>query len=237
MLSRAPLTYSEGSGISMPKRSLVFCLLSLLVLTVSGCFPEEEAPPKITGAADYRISRPIPIPKAKPKKYPKITDVPLGWVPSASIENKSRWKGIVIHHSGIPFGSAAHEDKYHKSNGWDGLGYHFVINNGVKKNGYGEADGLVEVGYRWKGQKVGSHCKENGDTSNYWNKYTVGICLVGNFEKSRPTKRQLQSLTKLVRFLQDRYNIPTSQIKGHGQIKPTKCPGRKFPITRFKSTL
>ena len=117
------------------------------------------------------------------------------------------------------------------------LGYHFVINNGVYKNGYGKADGLVDVCFRWRQQKTGSHCRPSGDWSNYWNEHTIGICLIGNFEKTRPTERQWQSLVKLVRFLQKRYNIPTSQIKGHRDVKPTKCPGRYFSFGELRRRL
>jgi hypothetical protein len=226
----------DGSRFSMPKRILFLCLFSLLFFVIAGC-SEDEVYPEIVGSAGHATIEPVYIPKTKPIIYPKLTDAPSKWTPPVNLENRDRWKGIVIHHSAVPFGSAAHEEKYHKSKGWDGLGYHFVINNGVRKDGYGEPDGLVEVGYRWNGQKVGSHCRENGDKSNYWNKYTIGICLIGNFETRGPTKRQMASLVKLVRFLQDRYNIPTSQIKGHGQVKATKCPGRKFSMNRFKSML
>ncbi len=228
--------FSNGSRFSMLKSFLFFCLLPLLVLVFAGC-SEEEAVPEVVGVADYTIARSAFIPKAKPIIYRGFGDAPSRWTPPANVENKDRWKGIVIHHSAIPFGSAAHEDKYHKSKGWDGLGYHFVINNGVRKDGYGEPDGLVEVGYRWNGQMVGSHCRENGDGSNYWNKYTIGICLIGDFETRPPTKRQMQSLVKLIRFLQHRYDIPNSQIKGHDQVKATKCPGKKFPMSRLKSML
>ena len=220
----------------MPKSSLFFYLLPLLIFVVVGC-SEEEAVPEVVGVADYTISESAFIPRTKPIVHPKVNDIHSSWIPPKEVENMQRWKGIVLHHSAVPFGSAAHEEKYHKSRGWDGLGYHFVINNGIRKNGYGEPDGLVEIGYRWKGQKVGSHCRENGDKSNYWNKYTIGICLIGDFETKPPTQRQMDSLVKLVRFLQDRYDIPTSQIKGHRQIKATKCPGRKFPMNRFKSML
>jgi hypothetical protein len=228
--------YSDGSRFSMTKSALFLCLLPLLVFAVSGC-SQEELVPEVVGVADYTTAKSVYVPMVKPRAYPRVTDSPSSWTPPANVENTGRWKGIVIHHSAIGFGSAAHEHKYHKSKGWDGLGYHFVINNGVRKDGYGEPDGLVEVGYRWNGQKIGSHCRENGDRSNYWNKYTIGICLIGNFETRGPTKRQMQSLVKLVRFLQDRYDIATSQVKGHNQVKATKCPGKKFSMNRFKSML
>ena len=192
--------------------------------------------PEIVGCAPHIIIEPVGIVVPKVDS-PLINRYPTGWIPPGHLEDKKRWRGIVIHHSAVAYGDAAHENKYHKSLGWDGLGYHFVINNGVYENGYGKRDGLVEVGYRWRNQKTGSHCRPNGDHSNYWNKHTIGICLIGNFEKTRPTGRQMKSLVELVRFLQKRYNIPKSRIKGHGDIKATKCPGRNFSMAKFKRML
>jgi N-acetylmuramoyl-L-alanine amidase-like protein len=233
------LAFSKGLRVSRPKRILVFCLLPLLSFVISGCLSEEQSPPKIIGNVVHTIIDPIIVPKTKPAVLKKtdITGIPTDWIPPSYLENKSRWKGIVIHHSAGDYGCAAHEHKYHLSRGWDGLGYQFVINNGIIKNGYGKPNGLVEVGYRWRQQKVGSHCRANGDNSNYWNKYTIGICLIGNFERTYPTQAQMRSLAKLVKFLQQRYNIPTSQIRGHENVKPTKCPGRKFSMTKFKQML
>jgi N-acetyl-anhydromuramyl-L-alanine amidase AmpD len=63
---------------------------------------------------------------------------------------------------------------------------------------------------------------------------------VGNFDYTSPTTRQMQSLVKLVRFLQNRYRIPKSRIYGHGSTpgaRVTDCPGRRFPMARLKSML
>ncbi|MHC4418844.1 MAG: peptidoglycan recognition protein family protein, partial [Planctomycetota bacterium] len=67
-----------------------------------------------------------------------------------------------------------------------------------------------------------------------------GICLVGNFEHTRPTAEQMGSLVKLVRFLQDRYRIPKIRIWGHNGTpgaRVTNCPGRMFPMAWLKSRL
>jgi N-acetyl-anhydromuramyl-L-alanine amidase AmpD len=109
----------------------------------------------------------------------------------------------------------------HRAKGWDELGYHFVVGNGT-----GSADGEVEVGGRWSKQKHGAHCKVMGHPE--YNDVGIGICLVGNFNVTRPSRMQMASLARLVRYLMDRYNIPRDRIYGHGQLKPTDCPGRNF---------
>lgn len=213
-------------------------IFSICLFVLSGCVYDDEPMPRIVH--DYMLSSKIVKPSSvKPFESAAVDygDVPGQWFPPSRLENKSRWQGIIIHHSESFYGSAAHIDKYHKSRGWDGLGYHFVINNGVFKNGYGERDGVVEVGYRWRGQKTGAHCKVNGDHSNYWNRHTIGICLIGDFEQTLPTKRQWQSLIKLVRFLQQRYNIPANKICGHRDIEPTACPGKNFSMPGLKAAL
>ncbi len=153
------------------------------------------------------------------------------WAPAVK-EKTGRWKGIMIHHSATASGNAHTIDQLHKDRQWDGLGYHFVINNGN-----GADNGKVEVGYRWKNQEKGAHCRVHPNDNNYWNEHTIGICLIGNFEFSQPSQSQYNSLAQLVKFLQDRYNIPTSQIVGHNHAKVTKCPGKHFSFWKLKQQL
>ena len=130
------------------------------------------------------------------------------------------WKYIVLHHSATGEGSAEAFDKYHrKVKGWKGLAYHFVIGNGTST-----PDGAVEVGYRWKSQKVGAHAgvKE-------YNHHGIGICLVGDFEHSRPTKKQIASLRALLGFLRKRFGLGPETVVRHRDVGETKCPGRNFP--------
>jgi N-acetyl-anhydromuramyl-L-alanine amidase AmpD len=134
----------------------------------------------------------------------------------------------VLHHSATQNGSAASFDKAHRKRGWRrGLGYHFVIGNG---NGSG--DGEIEVGPRWKHQQSGAHA---GAGAHFYNNYGIGICLVGNFELTSPTPRQLIALQALVRALMGRYHIAPEKIFSHRQIrpKPTRCPGDRFPLKRL----
>ena len=142
-----------------------------------------------------------------------------------------RWTHIVIHHSATTHGGAKRFDKYHrKTNGWDELGYHFVIGNGTDTR-----DGFVEVGPRWRKQKHGAHCKT---PDNYYNEHGIGICLVGDFTKTRPTASQLASLERLVRSLCDRCGIPPWRVTTHRAItRRTQCPGDSLPVARLRHAL
>jgi hypothetical protein len=153
-----------------------------------------------------------------------------GWVPPRRVEKN--WDAIIIHHTATFTGNKAIIDEWHRDRGWDGVGYDFVIGNGTDSG-----DGQVEVTFRWRRQLVGAHTK----TPNNWaNEDAIGICLVGDFSRSRPSRKQLDSLKKLVRFLQQRYRIPTFRIYGHGTTPGahvTDCPGKNFPMWAFKSQL
>ena len=141
------------------------------------------------------------------------------------------WKYIVIHHSATAEGNASVFEKYHYQRGMKyGLAYHFVIDNGT----YGKRDGQLEIGSRWKKQLGGGHSRQQ-----WVNNTGIGICLVGNFNKTRPTRKQMRTLVKLVNELQDQYNISNRNVVGHGQIKgeKTQCPGKYFPWKDFNTQL
>lgn len=144
---------------------------------------------------------------------------------------RNQWRYIVIHHSATPNGSAKAFDSFHrqKRHMRNGLAYHFVVGNGN-----GAQDGKIEVGNRWKQQLAGGHC-----SNQKMNEVGIGICLVGNFQAQRPTSRQLQSLSDLVRHLQREYSIPKSRVILHKEVKQksTLCPGKHFPADTFRRML
>jgi hypothetical protein len=141
---------------------------------------------------------------------------------------KRRWRYIVVHNSGTRQGNAKAFDYYHLRvrKMPNGLAYHFVIGNGTSSG-----DGEVEIGNRWHRQINGGHVH-----SDYLNNIALGICLVGDFNRDKPTKKQLEALEELIRYLRlrvgkidDKFAI----VKAHREINPprwpTDCPGSKFP--------
>jgi hypothetical protein len=137
-----------------------------------------------------------------------------------SVPLRRQWTHIVIHHSASESGSAAAFDAFHRTvKEWDGLAYDFVIGNGK-----GSGDGTVEVGYRWREQKRGAHA---GD--DYMNEHGIGICLVGDFTKARPTPAQLRALSRLCNFLTRYCAIPVANYRLHADVRQTICPGPLFP--------
>lgn len=144
----------------------------------------------------------------------------------------NRWQYIVIHHSETAKGNARVFDRYHRKQRHfrHGLGYHFVICNGT----YRRRDGQIEIGGRWKKQMDGAHCRANNG-----NRVGIGICLVGNFNKSKPTQKQFDSLVHLASHLCYQYGIPLENIKGHKEMSGAKtdCPGKNFPWKEFREAL
>jgi hypothetical protein len=143
--------------------------------------------------------------------------VPRSWIPQAPLNH---WVWIIIHHSDSDYGSAAIIDRWHRDRGFDELGYHFVIGNGTNSG-----DGQIEVGPRWVKQKWGAH---DNALDNRYNISGIGICLVGDFNKTHPTTAQRRSLIRLIVYLMRTYRIPISHVMGHGETKDTQCPGRNL---------
>ncbi len=211
----------------------VLVTVSVLLTVGFGCV--SDGPGQPAGMATYSrqlAARPQAL-QRKPERArpPRPMVAPTGqptgaWYPRSG-RISSRWTTIVIHHSATERGGAKTFDKYHRQKGWDELGYHFVIGNGTET-----ADGLIEVGPRWNSQKHGAHCKT---PDNYYNEHGIGICLVGDFSRTGPTRRQLDSLNRLVHFLSRRCGIPPQRITTHHSINgKTDCPGRHFAVAPLR---
>ena len=141
---------------------------------------------------------------------------------------RHRWRYIVVHNSGTRQGNAKAFDYYHLHvrKMPNGLAYHFVIGNGTSSG-----NGLIEIGGRWVRQINGGHVH-----SDYLNNIALGICLVGDCNREKPTARQLEALDELIRYLRSRVGKTEHKaaiVKAHKDINPpqwpTDCPGDKFP--------
>jgi hypothetical protein len=139
---------------------------------------------------------------------------------------RARWKYIIVHNSGTRSGNARIFDIYHRRvrKMVNGLAYHFVIGNG-----HDSGDGEVEIGHRWTAQLNGGHV-----ASDYLNDISLGICLVGDYNRDIPTKKQIAVLQELITCL--RVRVGKSQghpalVYAHKEInpRPTDCPGKRFP--------
>jgi N-acetylmuramoyl-L-alanine amidase len=180
--------------------------------------------PPMAYAPRQEMPEPVPAAHYLPSMPAPTSGVPAAWIPTV---RANHWTWIIIHHSDSAYGSAAIIDRWHRDRGFDELGYHFVIGNGTNSG-----DGQIEVGPRWPVQKWGAH---DNALDNRYNTNGIGICLVGNFNNTHPTPKQLHSLIRLVVYLMRTYNIPSDRILGHGETKVTECPGRFLSVASIRA--
>ncbi len=114
-------------------------------------------------------------------------------------------KRVVIHCSDSPPGrgdNAATIHRWHRQNGWAGLGYHAVIlENGTIEQGRPEY---------WKGAHVGR-----------FNAGSLGVCLIG---VDSFTAAQYEALYEYLVDVTDRH--PRAEVCGHRDLDDKKhCPG------------
>ena len=125
---------------------------------------------------------------------------------------------IVVHCTANRTGSTlrmADIDRFHRSLGWRGCGYHYVI----------PTDGTIERGR--PEAMVGAHCK-------YHNAHSIGVAYVGGLAadgrspQDTRTLEQKRALNLLLGDLHRRY--PKALIVGHCDLDPRKpfCPGFKI---------
>lgn len=175
--------------------------------------------------------RPVEVVPLSIQPSPSRSGLPSEWQPRATAAVRD-WQAIVIHHAAMPSGNANTLHKVHLANGWDGLGYHFVVGNGTQSG-----DGEVEVGFRWRDQREGAHARARKGDDNRWNLHGIGICLVGDFTTVPPSQRQMDALVRVVRALMVEYGIPEENVVPHSLVHGTECPGARFPWNQFKSRL
>lgn len=165
--------------------------------------------------------------------------------PREAPADASRWRAIVIHHSGAPAGDANSIERAHVGQGLTGLGYHFIVGNGQ-----GLGDGMVHVGYRWNRQLPGAHVAARAEEprdmaraafgpaeADTYNRHSIGICLVGNGNRRPFTERQMRELVSLVRSLQEEFGIPSSAVRLHSDLSGIASPGIHFPVAEFEANI
>lgn len=119
---------------------------------------------------------------------------------------------IIVHCSANRAGSAlrlADIDRHHRSLGWKGCGYHYVI----------PTDGTLEEGR--PEAEMGAHCRHH-------NRHSIGICYIGGLSADGTpadtrTEAQRATLHRLLASLHRRF--PRALIVGHRDLDPLKaCP-------------
>ena len=131
------------------------------------------------------------------------------------MEKRTTTDEILIHHSDSNRLTTTREqiDSWHRANGWDGIGYHKVIDgHGVVKQGRPD-------------EMKGAHCPDHN-----WR--SLGVCLTGKFLKGhdvlvpdKKTDGQYAALIWTLAELCKRWKIKPEAIRGHCDCYTTACPG------------
>ena len=119
---------------------------------------------------------------------------------------------IIVHCTATPEGKdfkAADIDRWHRQKGWDGIGYHHVV----------DLDGPVEPGR--PESKVGAHCLKH-NTNSIGVVYVGGLASDGKTPKDTRTPQQKAALVKLLTEIKHRY--PGATIHGHRDFAAKACP-------------
>ena len=129
-------------------------------------------------------------------------------------------KHLAVHHSATPRDQEAskalssidtnHKERLHpEANGFGKhIAYHFVIDG---KGIVHETRPLDEVGYHAGVLDV--------------NKHSIGICLLGDFTKERPSEGQMEALKEILARMILFFDLKPKDVKPHRGIKSTVCPG------------
>lgn len=144
------------------------------------------------------------------------------WAGAGASKKRVRRMGAInrltIHHEGsspVYFAdrqttAARLEDirKQHtKSRGWGDIGYHYIVDRG---------------GNVWQGRETryqGAHVSKH-------NPNNLGVLVLGNFDRQRPSDAQVNTLVDLVRTLSREHNIAARNVFTHQELNATACPGK-----------
>lgn len=159
-----------------------------------------------------------------PAIYTNVTHLIIHHSAGTNVSND--WAGVV----------AAYFDYHVNSNGWQDIGYNWLIDpNGVLYEGRGGGDNIQ-----------GAHMCG-------YNRNTMGVCMLGNFEVATPTDTMMTTLIKLLGYKACKEDIDPLgdseiasfaghmfNISGHKDGCPpnyTTCPGRflheKLDLIRY----
>jgi len=216
-MGSTPRHGSATAGMMSSRTRVVWCALVLSMLGGSGLLVALDGGRR--GALDG-MALPALAASGAPVSLESIFETRAGL-------ERARWRAIVIHHAATPYATPESLDRAHREIGLQSLGHHFVIGNG---NGMG--DGEVHLSERWLDQHPGAHAA--GRNADWYDRHSIGICLVGHGDRRPFTRAQIQRLAQLVVALARELDIPAENVLLHSDIAPTTDPGWHFPEAAFR---
>jgi len=110
--------------------------------------------------------------------------------------------------------------------GWEDVGYHYLIGNRRPFT----TDGQLYVGR--SAEFEGAHTLG-------LNKNSLGICLIGNCDKTLPSKKQFATLIELIEHKIKQHGVPIENVRGHNEFPNVdkSCPGRLVSMDYIRAVL
>ena len=133
-------------------------------------------------------------------------------------ERRQTPRYITLHHAGVIWKAGDDPEKKlvnlqawgQKEKKWPDLPYHYLI----------APDGRI-----FEGRPVQFEPETN---TTYKTAGHIGIQLWGDFEKQRPSRRQIEAAVLLTAHLSKEHKIDLKDIGGHKDRAETDCPGKDF---------
>ena len=148
----------------------------------------------------------------------EIIETNLNWNGDLDLTNNP--KTLVLHHieASRPGATIPVTDvhQWHLANGWTGIGYHFYV---------------TKTGKIYRGRPenaIGAHAKS-------FNVDSVAIAVEGRYGIENMPWVQRNAVEKLGGHLRGKYKI--DNIKGHGELMSTSCPGGKYPLDGIRNNI
>ncbi len=141
---------------------------------------------------------------------------PMGPIKLITIHHTADEQPLVAHSLRDVYDYLRRLQSFHQNgNHWADIGYHYLI----------DAQGRIFEGrpLAYQGAHAGS-----GDL----NEGNIGVALIGDFDRTRPTAQQLASMKKLVDQLLKSHRLPHGKVTAHSALREkaglghTDCPGR-----------
>ncbi|MEM1424813.1 MAG: peptidoglycan recognition family protein, partial [Planctomycetota bacterium] len=248
MTDRAPETPEQTDRRDALRRMLTaglsFAVVPALVACSSGASSRRTAR---SGAPtmpdpDWPTPRDLTMTPTRPRTRPSYEPVTPRPAPSRpgittalpdNVTARSAWAGgdpvpslmdrmtpirrVTLHHDGMTTftstSSAAAQTRIeairaaHRGRGWGDIGYHYVV----------DPAGRIWQGrpLEWQGSHVGAQNQGN-----------VGICVLGNYERQRPTIAQLDMIESFTAQLMRTHGVSLREVYTHRELASTACPGR-----------
>lgn len=143
---------------------------------------------------------------------------------------------IIIHHSDTKDTGAVEWEAiklFHmKQNGWADIGYHWGIE---------EVEDGVKILKGRPMTEIGAHTRDGR-----FNRRSIGVCLVGDFDLVKPTQRHIFIAKCFIRELQTKLRVSSENVIGHREAQAIAhvavrnrktCPGRRFNMNDFRHDL